>query len=128
VKALGRHLIVEFFECTRELLNDLKSIERLCIKAVELSGASVIKPFFYQFSPFGITGVVIIAESHLSLHTWPEFGYCAFDFFVCGDDIDSEKALDFLKFELKAQNSTCLEIKRGVLGLPAEVLKHKVET
>jgi S-adenosylmethionine decarboxylase len=125
MKSLGKHLIIELFQCDSTLLNDVKTLERHLLAAVQLSGATVIQPFFHQFSPHGITGVVVVAESHFALHTWPEYGYCAVDIFTCGDTVDGHVALDYLKENLGAANASVMEIKRGVLDLPQSEIRHK---
>ena len=125
MKSLGKHLIIELFQCDSTLLNDVKTLERHLLAAVQLSGATVIQPFFHQFSPHGITGVVVVAESHFALHTWPEYGYCAVDIFTCGDTVNGHVALDYLKENLGAANASVMEIKRGVLDLPQSEIKHK---
>jgi S-adenosylmethionine decarboxylase len=125
MKSLGKHLIIELFQCDSTLLNDVKTLERHLLAAVQLSGATVIQPFFHQFSPHGITGVVVVAESHFALHTWPEYGYCAVDIFTCGDTVNGHVALDYLKENLGAANASVMEIKRGVLDLPQSEIRHK---
>ena len=72
-----------------------------------------------------MSGVVVIAESHFSIHTWPEYGYCALDIFTCGDLIDSDASLSFLKNEFQAENMSVMEIKRGMLDVPDQNLRHK---
>ena len=125
MKSLGKHLIIELFQCDSTILNNPKTLEHHLLAAVKLSGATVIQPFFHQFSPHGVTGVVVVAESHFCLHTWPEYGYCALDIFTCGDSVDANLSLDYLKESLKAANASVMEIKRGVLDLPQSEIKHK---
>lgn len=125
MKSLGTHLIIELFECDRALLDDPVAVERHLLEAVRLSGASPVQPFFHRFNPHGVSGVVIIAESHFSVHTWPEYGYCALDIFTCGEQIQSEPALEYLKKELKAARVSVVELKRGLLDLPQAEIKHK---
>jgi S-adenosylmethionine decarboxylase len=125
MKSLGKHLIIELFHCDSTILNDPKTLEHHMLAAVKLSGATVIQPFFHQFSPHGITGVVVVAESHFCLHTWPEYGYCALDIFTCGDSVNGHEALDYLKKNLNAASTSVMEIKRGVLDLPQSEIKHK---
>lgn len=125
MKSLGKHLIIEFFHCDSTILNDLKTIERHLLTAVKLSGATIIQPFFHQFSPHGITGVVVVAESHFSVHTWPEYGYCALDIFTCGESVNGHKAMEYMKQALGAANASVIEVKRGVLDLPQSQIKHK---
>ncbi|MFP3869726.1 MAG: adenosylmethionine decarboxylase [Syntrophobacteria bacterium] len=125
MKSLGKHLIIELFQCDSTILNDPKTLEYHLLEAVRLSGATAIQPLFHQFSPHGISGVVVVAESHFSVHTWPEFGYCALDIFTCGEHVSSYKALNHLKKALRAANVSVMEIKRGVLDLPESEIKHK---
>jgi S-adenosylmethionine decarboxylase len=94
-------------------------------RAADISGATIIKSVFHKFSPHGISGVIVIAESHFSIHTWPEFGYCALDIFTCGDKIDNYKALNFLKKEFGTKNISVVESKRGILDMPVEKIRHK---
>jgi S-adenosylmethionine decarboxylase len=77
------------------------------------SGATVVRSVFHLFNPHGISGVVVIAESHLAIHTWPEFRYAAVDIFTCGDDVDPWKAHDYIKRELKAETASTVEMSRG---------------
>lgn len=125
MRSLGKHLIIELFQCDSSILNDLKTLEHHLLAAVQLSGATVIQPFFHQFSPHGITGVVVVAESHFALHTWPEYGYCALDIFTCGEKVSGDKALEYLRQSFKAASVSIMEIKRGILDLPQSKIKHK---
>ena len=125
MKSLGKHLIIELFHCDSGILNDLKALEYQLLEAVRISGATIIKPFFHQFSPHGITGVVVVAESHFAIHTWPEYGYCALDIFTCGEQIKAQDALEYLKKNLRAESVSVMETKRGVLDLPQSEIRHK---
>jgi S-adenosylmethionine decarboxylase len=125
MKSLGKHLIVELYGCSFERLNDLVQVEEILIEAVKLSKATIVQPVFHQYSPHGVSGVVVIAESHFSIHTWPEYGYCALDIFMCGDQIDSDTSLEFLKTRFGAKSMAVMEIKRGILDIPAQQLRHK---
>jgi len=86
------------------------------IEAAERVGATVIDDTFHQFVPLGVTGVVAIAESHLTIHTWPEYGYAAVDIFTCGDTIAPRDAVRFLIKKLNARDSTITELQRGLLS------------
>ncbi|RLB12536.1 MAG: S-adenosylmethionine decarboxylase proenzyme [Deltaproteobacteria bacterium] len=125
MKSLGKHIILEVHGVDSKLLNDIKKIEDIMSKAVRLCGATIIKPFFHQFSPHGVSGVIVIAESHFSIHTWPEYGYAALDLFTCGDQISPDDAVGYLKKEMNAGQIHMMEIKRGTLDIPPEELKHK---
>ncbi len=125
MKSLGKHLIVELYDCDFGLINDVSQVEKILVEAVAISKATIVQPVFHQFSPHGVSGVVVIAESHFTIHTWPEYGYCALDIFTCGELIDSDASLEYLKQAFKAGSLSVMEIKRGVLNLPAERLRHK---
>jgi len=113
MEALGRHLLVELFSCAQEILDDLEKIEVLMKEAAQLSGATIVESVFHRFQPHGISGVVVIAESHLAIHTWPEHGYAAVDFFTCGAEVDYWVAHDFLKKTFRAGDSEVQEVLRG---------------
>ena len=112
--ALGFQLLVEFFDCDQKLLNDVGKIEAILNEAVVAAGASVVKTVIHQFSPQGISGVVLISESHVTIHTWPEKGYAAVDVFTCGDRKVAEKIRDLLEVRLEAGGSRVRAIERGV--------------
>ncbi len=113
MEAFGRHLILEMWDCNRGLLNDVKKITELMSNAANIAGATVIKQFYHEFIPSGITGVAILAESHIAIHTWPVEGYVAIDIFTCGTNCDPQLAVESLLKDFSPRESTTLEIKRG---------------
>ena len=115
MNALGKHLLLELKDCDREVLNDLSFLKGILSEAANEAGATVLGNSFHQFSPHGVSGVVIIAESHLFIHTWPECGYAAVDIFTCGDSVEAGKAAQKLVRELGAKSHSILEIQRGIL-------------
>lgn len=127
MKSLGYHLILELEGCPETVLDDRKAVRRVMTEAVEASGATMIQPFFHQFAPQGVSGVVIISESHFSIHTWPEYGYAAVDIFTCGDQIDMDVAANTLRRGLQAQTVQKMLLSRGMLDLPDEMIRHKPE-
>jgi S-adenosylmethionine decarboxylase len=112
--ALGRHLLLELRECNKAVLDDLKYLENALVSAAKEAGATVIDKSFHQFAPQGVSGVVLIAESHLSLHTWPEHAYAAVDIFTCGTTVKIEVAADALIKSLGSRDPSVLEVKRGM--------------
>ncbi len=114
MEGLGTHVIAELFNCDEYHINNLKKVEEVMMAAAELSKATIIKPFFHKFSPYGISGVIVIAESHFTIHTWPEYGYAAVDVFTCGD-LDYQAALDYIKTELGAERCSLFQLQRGIL-------------
>ncbi len=128
MKALGCHLILELYDCPARLLDDPDHVAETMLEAVEASGATVIQPFFHQFAPQGVSGVVIISESHFSVHTWPEYGYAALDVFTCGDVIDMDAAAESLRRGFEAGSMQKMMFSRGMLDLPPEMIHHKPES
>ena len=115
MNALGRHLLIELHDCDREVLNNSGLIREIMIKAAKDCGAVVLGDSFHRFSPQGVSGVVVIAESHLSVHTWPEYGYAAADIFTCGTTVDPRIAAEVLIKELGCRNPNLTEVQRGIL-------------
>lgn len=114
-KALGRHILVELYECAAVILDDVPAIETAMRAAAEASGATILHSFFHTFAPQGVSGMVVIQESHLAIHTWPEHGYAAVDIFTCGDAVNPWAAYEYLKSSLQARNGSAVEIYRGRL-------------
>ncbi len=115
INSLGRHLLVEYYNCDIEYLDDVERIRQSMIEAAELSGATIISETFHHFSPHGVSGVVVIAESHLAIHTWPEHKFAAVDLFTCGDDVDPWVGFKHLKDALKSEYFTVMEMRRGLI-------------
>ena len=125
---LGRHLLAEFYDCEPNILNNVSLIEDGMTKAAVMAGATIVQKNFHHFSPYGVSGVVVIAESHLAIHTWPEYGYAAVDLFTCGDTVDPVLAYNYLKEQLSAKTAFYSDIKRGLMNQESgQVLKVPVE-
>lgn len=114
MNSLGRHLLAEFYDCETGALNDPGQIERLMNEAARLSGATVVRSVFHAFSPHGVSGVVVVEESHLAVHTWPEHSYAAVDYFSCGE-VDCDAAVRYLAEHLAAGRVETNEVPRGVI-------------
>ena len=116
LNALGKHLLLELKDCNKEVLNDLSFLKDALLSAAEEAGAIVVGESFHQFAPQGVSGAVLIAESHLFLHTWPEYGYAAVDIFTCGDSVKSDVAAELLIKRLESKDPSIVELKRGILN------------
>lgn len=123
--SLGRHLLVELTGCRAALLEDVEHVRRSMVAAAEASGALVVGETFHHFSPHGVSGVVVISESHLAIHTWPEYGFAAVDLFTCGESVDPWAAFDALKQSFQSEATSVMEVRRGNLRIPG--LRHKPE-
>jgi len=117
MSSLGRHILVEYYDCDSEILNDVITIEKAMVQAAKEAEATIINSTFHHFSPFGVSGVVVIEESHLAVHTWPEYGYAAVDIFTCGDTVNPWVSYNYLLKAFKAENGSSLEMLRGQLDL-----------
>ncbi len=117
MESLGQHIIVEYYGCPPEVLNDVTHIEQTMLGAAKIAGATIINSTFHHFSPFGVSGVVVIQESHLAIHTWPEYGYASVDVFTCGSQVNPWDCYRHLLAGLKAAHGSAIEMSRGVLEL-----------
>lgn len=113
--ALGKHLLLELRDCNKEVLDDLSYLQGALVTAAEEAGATIVGKHFHRFAPQGVSGAVLISESHLSLHTWPEYGYAAVDIFTCGDSVNSDLAAELIIKSLGSKDPTLMEIKRGLI-------------
>ncbi len=113
MKDLGTLFLAEYHNCDPHVLNDLEKIRGLMLEAAEVSGATVLSHSFHKFSPQGISGIIVISESHIAIHTWPEYGFAAVDIFTCGTRVDSWAAYRHLKQTLDSSETTVREIPRG---------------
>lgn len=112
-KSLGVHIILEFFGCDPNTLTRRDYVERILTEAAQKANTHTIGTFFHQFKPHGVSGVIVIEESHISIHTWPEHGFAAIDFFYCSDEVEPEKAIEVLKEAFKPSRISRIEFMRG---------------
>ncbi|MBC7345794.1 MAG: S-adenosylmethionine decarboxylase proenzyme [Clostridia bacterium] len=115
MKALGRHVLAEVHGCDFDILNDIKRVEEIMVNAALEAGAEIREVVFHKFSPQGVSGVVVISESHLAIHTWPEFGYAAVDVFTCGERVNPWEACRYVTQKFRAERVTATEVPRGVV-------------
>ena len=126
MNSLGTHLLLELKKCKKNILADLDFVETAMLDAATEAKATIVEHKFHEFNPFGISGMVIIAESHLSIHTWPEYDYAAVDIFTCGDTIKPQEAAEFLIERFGSLEPQIMEVKRGLISIYGEELPHKV--
>ena len=127
---LGKHLIAELWVRDPELIDNPDVVRESLLAACRKGSFSVINLAVHEFAPYGVTGVVLLAESHMSIHTWPEYGYAAVDVFTCGEEIDPWKAYEFLRDSFGAQRFEAREVTRGVFrnGLPVRDMSTFLRT
>jgi len=112
MKKVGTHIVVDAWQSPAELLNDPERIRRALLEAIEAGEATLIDMCVHQFSPHGVTATVTLAESHIAIHTWPEYGYFAADLFFCGRG-KPEEAMKILRTALQAKEFKSEQIERG---------------
>ena len=116
----GIHLIAEFWHA--RVIEDTKEIKKILLAAVKKAESTPLKTTIYKFPslykslPQGLTGVVLLAESHIAIHAWPEFDYLAIDIFTCGNKAMPRKALEYFKKVFKPKKVEIKEIKRGKIN------------
>ncbi|WP_018931291.1 adenosylmethionine decarboxylase [Gracilibacillus lacisalsi] len=120
---MGRHVIAELWECNIDMLNDIERLERTFVNAALKAGAEVREVAFHKFAPFGVSGVVIISESHLTIHSFPEHGYASIDVYTCGDIIDPNVAVAYIEEHLEAKSTEKMEVPRGMGAVQMKNIK-----
>jgi S-adenosylmethionine decarboxylase len=113
METMGRHVISELWGCEFEKLNDVEQIEKIFVEAALKSGAEIREVAFHKFAPQGVSGVVIISESHLTIHSFPEHGYASIDVYTCGN-LNPNIAADYIAEALGAQTRETIELPRGM--------------
>ena len=120
MEQLGRHVIIELWGCS-DVINDASQVELAMRNAVHAANATLLDLFVHEFSPQGVTGVAVLAESHLSIHTWPEYGYVAADVFTCGSTTKPDAAAEVLRKAFEAQTADIRELQRGVMPQSVQI-------
>ena len=111
-KKFGEHYLVEFIDCNAQKLKRVKDVKTVLLQAAVKSRSTIIKSIFHQFSPAGVSGAILIAESHFTIHTWPEHQYASFDLQTCGD-MKPLVAIHILKKRLQAKKVVIRVVPRG---------------
>ncbi len=127
MKKVGTHLVVEAWQTPGDVLNDPEQIRSALVEAVLAGGATLLNLCVHQFSPHGVTATATLSESHIAIHTWPEYGYFAADLFFCGKG-DPHQAMQVLQSILGAKEVAMQEIDRGLPSseVPEEPEKESI--
>lgn len=116
MKALGQHLLIELYGCSFDALDDMALVRDTMLQAAKMVHATVLGVTEHKFDPHGVSVVVVIAESHLTIHTWPEYGYAAADVFTCGDSLSADEITGLFTERYHAQHATTIQVNRGLLS------------
>ncbi|MEM2003532.1 MAG: adenosylmethionine decarboxylase [Halobacteria archaeon] len=126
-EGLGRHLVADFYGCPQDKLSNNSYLIKILKEAAKAARVEVVGEYSKKFDgPGGVSAILIIKESHLSIHTWPEHGYAAIDIYTCGKSIDPWIALELIKEELQPETATIMEVKRGLMINQKAYLKEQI--
>ena len=114
ISTQGEHCLLELSQCAVAKLQDLEGIRRALLAAAEAAGSHVLEVSLHRFTPQGVSGVAVIEESHISVHTWPECAYAAVDFYTCGSRAVPVKGCEYLREYFEAKQSSLIRVKRGL--------------
>lgn len=128
MQTFGRHLLMEYQGCDRTILDDPEQLEELMRQAATAADATVVAAVFHAFTPCGTSGVLVLQESHLSIHTWPEYGYAAMDFYTCGE-CDPYAGHLVLCEGLRPERHEIMDVERGDMAGPQglNVTGHSIQ-
>ncbi len=115
-RTFGRHYLVDLHDCDPEKIKYVDPVRIAALKAGHECRATLLGNQFHQFEPMGVSGVILIAESHISLHTWPEAGFVSLDIFTCGEEMEPAIAVDALAREFGASEIQMQVVERGRIG------------
>lgn len=114
-KSLGKHLLIDFYGCNRNILSNTQKVRDLLLEVARISKVTIVTDVFHTFNPHGVSGVVVIAESHLAVHTWPEHRCASVDVFTCNERISLETIVSHLKHHFSATRVVTAQYARGMM-------------
>lgn len=114
MNTIGYHYVIEASGCDPEILTDANALKKILLEAAKVGEMDVRSTYFYKFTPQGVSGMVIVSESHISIHTWPEKGYAAIDVYTCDTNSKPEKTVNYILEKIKAEYAHITEIERGI--------------
>lgn len=111
---LGNHYLIDYYGCNKDTLSVVKEIKKIMLEAGEIGNLHIVGEFFHQFEPYGVSGVLVLKESHFTIHTWPEYNYASVDLYLCDKTLKVEKIIEYLFIKLNAKNYNTKELYRGL--------------
>ena len=124
MSALATHLLLDLKRCNAERLDDLDFVRRSLIDAVAEAEATMVSESFHKFAPVGVTGVIALAESHISVHTWPEHAFATVDILTCGPNVKPRRAADLIIRRLECEEPSITELERGTVSEPSAITQQ----
>lgn len=123
-KSLGCQYLAEFYDCCSEVISSKSRIQEAMIEAAKIANATIVADVFHEFNPFGISGVVVIAESHMAIHSWPEYLCASVDIFTCSPAMRPDEAIEFLKRVFGAKRVEIQKVERGLVPAMSSNVVH----
>jgi S-adenosylmethionine decarboxylase len=126
----GRHILADLSNCQKELISSVDFVKKTLEEAVVKAGATIISSRFHQFTPIGVSGIILLSESHCSIHTWPEEQYAAIDIYTCGEHVFPQIACDYIAEKLGALEVCITSVERGLKSARKlkESFVHRINT
>lgn len=115
VDALGTQLLIEMYDCHTDFFDNLEWVRETLVEAAKRAQATIVDVVFHKFNPIGISGVVVISESHFAIHTWPEHRYAALDIFTCGPVLNSDAAIAYIARQFRSARYEVTSLPRGLM-------------
>ena len=111
---LGNHYLVDYYNCNTDILTIVEKIKELMLDAGKIGNLHIVGECFHQFKPYGVSGVLILKESHFTIHTWPEYNYASVDLYLCDTTIDVSNLIKYLAKRLGTESYNINKIVRGL--------------
>ncbi len=122
---VGFQKTIDFYGCNSAIINSCSAVEKALLAATKLMELTVVNTTIHSFSPIGVSGVIVIQESHIAIHTWPEHDYVAIDIFTCNEEYDLNSGITYLKEAFEASKMEEKNIERGNLSAIARFKKNQ---
>lgn len=116
--SLGTHLLVELYDCDTRPLERVEYVETAMVRSAHAANTHIVSHFFHEFEPYGVSGVVVIEESHFTIHTWPEHRYAAIDLFFCSTSVEPDNAMQILREVFQPGRVEVMKVQRGIFRPP----------
>jgi S-adenosylmethionine decarboxylase proenzyme len=114
-KVLGKILTVDLYNCDKNIISDINQVEEIMLQTAKDINATIISTDFLHWNPYGISGVIIIAESHIAIHTWEEYNFASIDLYTCDLSMDLKKATELFKKRFKSDKFEIMMKERGII-------------
>lgn len=111
---LGNHYLIDYYGCSEDMLKGVIMIKKIMLGAGIIGKLHIVEECFHQFKPSGVSGVLVLKESHFTIHTWPEYNYASVDLYLCDKTVDVSKIIKYLALELKSKDYDVNQINRGL--------------